>query len=88
MNIIQQLEQEQIAKLTEGKSIHEFSPGDTVKVNVKVIEGNRERVVPDGDRRTPHRHRWRSSASHQVVEHQPNCCSTANSRCHIGAKPS
>jgi large subunit ribosomal protein L19 len=44
MNIIQQLEQEQIAKLTEGKSIPEFSPGDTVKVNVKVIEGNRERV--------------------------------------------
>ncbi|HTH18358.1 MAG TPA: 50S ribosomal protein L19 [Magnetospirillum sp.] len=44
MNIIQQLEQEQIAKLTEGKSIPEFSSGDTVKVNVKVIEGNRERV--------------------------------------------
>jgi len=44
MNIIQQLEQEQIAKLTEGKAIPEFSPGDTVKVNVKVIEGNRERV--------------------------------------------
>ncbi|MCR6629344.1 MAG: 50S ribosomal protein L19 [Magnetospirillum sp.] len=44
MNIIQQLEQEQIAKLTEGKTIPEFSPGDTVKVNVKVIEGNRERV--------------------------------------------
>lgn len=44
MNIIQQLEQEQIAKLTEGKAIPEFSSGDTVKVNVKVIEGNRERV--------------------------------------------
>ncbi len=44
MNIIQQLEQEQIAKLTEGKAIPEFAPGDTVKVNVKVIEGNRERV--------------------------------------------
>lgn len=44
MNIIQQLEQEQIAKLTEGKAIPEFSPGDTVKVNVKVVEGNRERV--------------------------------------------
>jgi large subunit ribosomal protein L19 len=44
MNIIQQLEQEQIAKLTEGKAIPEFAPGDTVKVNVKVVEGNRERV--------------------------------------------
>jgi large subunit ribosomal protein L19 len=44
MNIIQQLEQEQIAKLTEGKAIPEFSAGDTVKVNVKVVEGNRERV--------------------------------------------
>ncbi|CAA7624594.1 50S ribosomal protein L19 [Magnetospirillum sp. UT-4] len=44
MNIIQQLEQEQIAKLTEGKSIPQFAPGDTLKVNVKVVEGNRERV--------------------------------------------
>lgn len=44
MNIIEQLEKEQIAKLTEGKAIPEFGPGDTVKVNVKVIEGNRERV--------------------------------------------
>jgi len=37
-NIIQQLEAEQL------KKIPEFSPGDTVVVNVKVIEGNRERV--------------------------------------------
>ncbi|CAA7616471.1 50S ribosomal protein L19 [Magnetospirillum sp. LM-5] len=44
MNIIQELEKEQIAKLTDGKAIPEFSPGDTLKVNVKVIEGNRERV--------------------------------------------
>jgi large subunit ribosomal protein L19 len=44
MNIIEQLEKEQIAKLTESKTIPEFSPGDTVKVNVKVVEGNRERV--------------------------------------------
>ena len=44
MNILQQLEAEQVAKLTEGKSIPEFSPGDTVKVNVKVVEGTRERV--------------------------------------------
>ncbi|MEW5729414.1 MAG: 50S ribosomal protein L19 [Pseudomonadota bacterium] len=44
MNIIQQLENEQIAKLTDGKAIPEFAPGDTVKVNVKVVEGGRERV--------------------------------------------
>ena len=44
MNIIQQLEEEQIAKLTENKSVPEFAPGDTLKVNVKVVEGGRERV--------------------------------------------
>ncbi|MEZ0168927.1 50S ribosomal protein L19 [Microvirga sp. TS319] len=42
MNIIQQLEQEQIAKL--GKNIPDFQPGDTVIVNVKVKEGERSRV--------------------------------------------
>ena len=42
MNIIETLEQEQIAKL--GKTIPDFRPGDTVKVNVKVVEGTRERV--------------------------------------------
>jgi large subunit ribosomal protein L19 len=44
MNIIQQLEQEQVAKLSEGKTIPEFAPGDTVIVNVKVKEGDRTRV--------------------------------------------
>ena len=44
MNIIQQIEQEQLAKVTEGKDIPDFSPGDTLRVNVKVVEGNRERV--------------------------------------------
>ncbi len=44
MNVIQELEQEQVAKLTEGKSIPEFTPGDTIRVNVRVVEGNRERV--------------------------------------------
>lgn len=44
MNIIQQLDQEQIGRLTADKTIPEFSPGDTVRVNVKVIEGSRERV--------------------------------------------
>ncbi len=44
MNILQQFEADQVAKLTTGKTIPEFSPGDTVKVNVKVVEGTRERV--------------------------------------------
>ena len=43
-NIIQSLEQEQVAKLTASKQIPDFAPGDTVKVNVKVIEGTRERL--------------------------------------------
>ena len=42
MNLIQQLEQEQIAKLA--KTIPVFQPGDTVIVNVKVKEGERTRV--------------------------------------------
>jgi large subunit ribosomal protein L19 len=44
MNILQQLEAEQVEKLTDGKKIPVFSPGDTLRVNVKVIEGTRERV--------------------------------------------
>ncbi len=44
MNIIEQLEKEQIAKLTAEKVIPEFAPGDTVRVNVKVVEGTRERI--------------------------------------------
>ena len=44
MNLIQQLEQEEIARLTEGKTIPEFAPGDTVVVQVKVKEGSRERL--------------------------------------------
>ena len=42
MNIIEQLEQEEIARL--GKTIPEFAPGDTVIVNVSVVEGERKRV--------------------------------------------
>jgi large subunit ribosomal protein L19 len=42
MNIIQQLETEEIARL--GRTIPEFAPGDTVIVNVNVIEGERKRV--------------------------------------------
>jgi large subunit ribosomal protein L19 len=46
MNLIQQLEQEQIEKLTSAAStpIPDFAPGDTLRVNVKVIEGTRERI--------------------------------------------
>lgn len=44
MNIIEQLEAEQAAKLLEGKTIPDFRPGDTVVVNVKVKEGERTRV--------------------------------------------
>ena len=44
MNIIEELNQEQAAKLSEGKELPDFAPGDTVRVNVRVIEGNRERV--------------------------------------------
>jgi large subunit ribosomal protein L19 len=42
MNIIEQLEKEHIAEL--GKTLPDFAPGDTVKVNVKVKEGERERI--------------------------------------------
>lgn len=44
MNLIQELEKEQFDKLSAGKSIPEFGPGDTVIVNVKVVEGDRSRV--------------------------------------------
>ena len=44
MNLIQQLEQEQMAKLSAGREIPDFEPGDTVLVNVKVKEGERSRV--------------------------------------------
>ncbi len=44
MNIIQELEQEQIAKLTAERTVPYFAPGDTVRVKVKVVEGSRERV--------------------------------------------
>ena len=44
MNIIEQLEQEQVAALTSGKTIPDFAPGDTLQVNVKVVEGTRERL--------------------------------------------
>lgn len=44
MDIIQKLEQEELTRLTANKTIPEFAPGDTVIVNVNVVEGNRKRV--------------------------------------------
>ena len=44
MNIIEQLEQEQIARLTENTEIPTFGPGDTLRVSVRVVEGTRSRL--------------------------------------------
>jgi large subunit ribosomal protein L19 len=44
MNIIQEIDKEQLAKLSAGKDIPDFEPGDTVLVNVKVVEGDKSRV--------------------------------------------
>jgi len=44
MNIIQQLEQEEAARVLEGKTVPNFSPGDTLVVGVRIREGERERV--------------------------------------------
>lgn len=43
-NIIAELEGEESARLLEGKKIPEFQPGDTVRVNVRIKEGDRERI--------------------------------------------
>ena len=44
MNIIETLDAEEVARVSEGKTIPEFSPGDTLRVSVKIKEGERERV--------------------------------------------
>jgi len=44
MNVVESVEAGEIARLTEGRIIPAFSAGDTVRVNVKVVEGTRERV--------------------------------------------
>ncbi len=44
MNLIQTIEAENIAKFLENKTIPDFRPGDTLKVGVKVVEGERTRV--------------------------------------------
>lgn len=44
MNIIEQLNQEQIEKLSTDREIPVFAPGDTVRIHLKVLEGTRERI--------------------------------------------
>ena len=44
MNTLQKFEAKQLAKLQENKKLPSFGPGDTVKVNVKIKEGERERI--------------------------------------------
>ena len=44
MNVIEQLQKEELDRLTATRKIPEFQPGDTVRVNVKIKEGERERV--------------------------------------------
>ena len=44
MNIIERIEREEIAKLSEGRGIPEFAPGDTLRVSVRVVEGSRSRL--------------------------------------------
>ena len=44
MNIIETLDREQIAKLSAARQIPDFQPGDTLQVNVKVVEGDRSRI--------------------------------------------
>ncbi|HKW54077.1 MAG TPA: 50S ribosomal protein L19 [Stellaceae bacterium] len=44
MNLMQTLEQEEVKKLLANRAVPEFRPGDTLRVSVKVVEGERERV--------------------------------------------
>ena len=44
MNLLQQIEREQVEKLAANRPVPKFEPGDTVRVSVRVIEGERERV--------------------------------------------
>jgi large subunit ribosomal protein L19 len=44
MNVIEELEQEEATRLTDGKKIPAFQPGDTLRVNVRIKEGERERI--------------------------------------------
>ena len=44
INKLEKFEADQVAKLSEGKTIPEFKAGDTVKVNYRIVEGNKERI--------------------------------------------
>src|ERR1700752_1687132 len=44
MNLLKEIEKEQMAKLAAGRDIPDFQPGDTLIVNVKIVEGERARV--------------------------------------------
>ena len=44
MNLIEKIEQEEIARLSVNKTLPSFAPGDTVVVNVNVVEGTRKRA--------------------------------------------
>ncbi len=44
MNLLQKIEQETMQKLATGKKIDDFAQGDTIKVGVRIIEGNTERT--------------------------------------------
>ena len=44
MNLLQQIEHEQGEKLAAARPVPKFEPGDTVRVGVKVVEGERERI--------------------------------------------
>jgi len=44
MNLLQTLNKEQVDKLAARRAVPEFGPGDTLRINVKVIEGTRERI--------------------------------------------
>jgi len=44
MNTVEKFEREQIARLSEGREIPDFAPGDTLRVNVRVVEGDRSRL--------------------------------------------
>ncbi|MFN7039271.1 MAG: 50S ribosomal protein L19 [Alphaproteobacteria bacterium] len=44
MNLVEKFEQAQIEKLAEGKKIPDFAPGDTVKINYRIVEGANERI--------------------------------------------
>jgi large subunit ribosomal protein L19 len=43
-SIIKTLEREEVARVSEGKTLPDFAPGDTLRVNVRIAEGDRERI--------------------------------------------